>query len=150
MRTAMVVFIVLGLVGSLLAADQFIGTWKINSAKSGPMPPPKSGIVKIEARENGLKVAFDYKSADGKVTRTEYTAKYDGKDYPVTGNANVEAVALARTDANTIEAAWKKGGTVIERDRGVVSNDGKTLTVTSKGKNVQGQEINNIIVFDKQ
>ena len=32
----------------------------------------------------------------------------------------------------------------------VVSQDGKTMTITSKGTNAQGQTVNNVNVFEKQ
>ena len=150
MRKVMLFVAVLGLFGSLWAANPFIGTWKINMAESSPIPPHESGIIKIEAQDNGLKVVSDEVGADGKATRTEYAAKYDSKDYPVTGNPNVDTVAITRIDANTVEAVWKKGGIAVGRNRGVVSKDGKTMTVTTKGKNAQGQEVTNTLVLNKE
>jgi hypothetical protein len=149
MRKAMLFLAVFGLVSSLWAADPFVGTWKVNIAKSIPTPPPKSGIVKIEAQDNGFKVVFDGVSADG-VTHMEYAAKYDGKDYPVTGDPNADTVALTKIDANTVEPVWKKGGMEVSLQRGVVSKDGKTMTLTTKGKNAQGQEVTNTLVLNKQ
>jgi hypothetical protein len=32
----------------------------------------------------------------------------------------------------------------------VISKDGKTRTSTFKGKNAEGQDINNVVVYDKQ
>jgi hypothetical protein len=149
MRKAMLFLAVFGLIGSLWAADPFVGTWKVNIAKFSPTPPPTSGIVRIEAQVSGLKVVFDGVSADG-ITHMEYAAKYDGKDYPVTGAPNVDTVALTRIDTNTGEAVWKKGGIEVSRQRGVVSKDGKTMTLTPKGKNAQEQEVTNILVLNKQ
>jgi hypothetical protein len=34
--------------------------------------------------------------------------------------------------------------------RRVVSKDGKTMTVTTKGTNAQGQAVNNVAVFAKE
>src|SRR5262245_35047842 len=68
----------------VMGADMFSGTWKLNVAKSkySPGPAPKSGTLKVEAVEGGLKVTNDGENAEGKKTHTEYTVKFDGKDYP--------------------------------------------------------------------
>jgi hypothetical protein len=150
MHKAMLFLAVFGLVGSLWAAAPFIGTWKVNIAESSPIPLLKSGIVKIEPQDNGLRVVFDRVGADGKVTHTEYAAKYDGKDHPVTGDPNVDMVALTRIDANAVEAVWNKGGREVGRNRGIVSRDGKTMTVITRGNNEQRQEVTNTLVLNKQ
>ena len=39
---------------------------------------------------------------------------------------------------------------MVQTLRRVVSQDGKTMTVTTKGTNTQGQAMNNVAVFEKQ
>jgi hypothetical protein len=83
---------------SLIAADAAIGTWKLNVAKSkfSPGPPPQSATVTYEESGRGVKRTGEAVSADGTKTSFEYTAQYDGKDYPITGNPNADTVALKR------------------------------------------------------
>jgi hypothetical protein len=88
--------------------------------------------------------------AEGKPTLVQYTAKYDGKDYPVTGAQDFDAIALKRVDAVTAQATLKKGGKVTQTTTRVVSKDGKTLTLTTTGTNAKGQAVNNVLVFDKR
>jgi hypothetical protein len=88
--------------------------------------------------------------ADGTKTSFEYTAQYDGKEYPITGNANADTVALKQVNDRTVEATLKKGGKVVTNARRVVSTDGKTLTLTLTGTNAQGQTMRNVQVFEKQ
>ena len=132
--------------------DPLIGTWKLNVAKStySPGPPQKGGTVKFEAAGEGIKLTADIQDADGSATHTEYTGNYDGKDYPLTGSAAADTVSLKRIDANTTERTDKKGGKVVATFTRKVSSDGKTLTVTHKGTNAQGQPVNNLIVLEKQ
>ena len=59
-------------------------------------------------------------------------------------------VSLKRIDARTTERTDKKGGAVAQTIRRVVSADGKTMNVTVKGKNAQGQAMSNVVVFEKQ
>lgn len=137
---------------SAQAADLRIGTWKLNVAKSkfSPGPPPQSLTVKVEPSGKGEKVSTEGVAADGKPTMTGYTASFDGKDYPLTGSQIADKVSLKRIDARTTERTDKKDGKVAATLKRVVSQDGKTLTVTVKGTNAQGQAMNNVLVFDKQ
>ena len=47
-------------------------------------------------------------------------------------------------------APTRKAGRSLQTLTRVVAQDGKTMTVTSKGTNAQGQAMNNVVVFDKQ
>src|SRR5712692_1107119 len=134
------------------AADQHSGTWKMNSDKSkySPGPAPKSSTVKIEADEKGVKIDAEIVNADGSPTHVQYDAKFDGKDYPVTGIPYADAVSVKRIDANTIESTMKKGGQVTMTVTSKFSNYGKTRTSTFKGKDAEGHEVHNVVVSDKQ
>jgi len=81
---------------------------------------------------------------------TDYTAAYDGNDYPIKGSPVANTVTLKRIDARTTERFDKKDGHVMLVYRRVVSPDGKTMTVTIEGVNAQGQKVNNVVVFEKQ
>jgi hypothetical protein len=104
----------------------------------------------IEAAGDGEKATTEGVNAAGTATMTQYTAQYDGKDYPMTGSQNVDTVALKRIEARTLERTDKKGDKVVGTLTRVVSEDGKTMTVTLKGTNAQGQAVNNVIVWEKQ
>jgi hypothetical protein len=145
-------FAMVVLVGSLIAADAAIGTWKLNVAKSrySPGPPPKSAIFTYEAIGEGIRRTGETVNADGQTISFEYTAQYDGKDYPIRGNPNADTVSLKRVNDRTVEATLKKNGKVTTTVRRVVSSDGKTLTLTMTGTNAQGQTVNNVTVYEKQ
>ena len=134
------------------AADEHSGTWKMNPAKSNysPGPAPKSITVKIVSDADNMKLTSDGIDAAGKPTHVEYTAKYDGKDYPITGIPNADTIALERLDASTIRSTTKKGDQVVMTVTSVISKDGKTRTATFKGKNAEGLDVNNVVVYDKQ
>ena len=134
------------------AADQQSGTWKMNSAKSNynPGPAPKSNTVKIASDADNIKLSSDGIDAAGNPTHVEYTAKYDGKDYPITGVPNADTIALERLDASTIRSTMKRGDQVVMTVTSVISKGGTTRTSTFKGKNAEGQDINNVVVYNKQ
>src|SRR5712692_4519063 len=134
------------------AADQHSGTWKMNPAKSkySPGPAPKSTTVKIDSDADNIKLSSDGIDAAGNPTHVEYTAKYDGKDYPITGLPNADTIAIERLDASTIRSTIKKGDQIVMTVTSVISKDGTTRTSTFKGKDAQGQDVNNVVVYNKQ
>ena len=129
-----------------------IGTWKLNVAKStySPGPAPKSLTVVFAAAGQGVKFSAEGVNGDGSKLAIAYTANYDGKDVPVTGNPAIDTVSWKRINATTVEETDKKGGKVFGTLTRVVSADGQSMTNTFKGTNPQGQAVNNVIVFDKQ
>jgi hypothetical protein len=133
-------------------ADPHHGTWVVNVAKSKytPGPPPKEQTSVYSAAGEGLKVSTKGTSADGKPTMTDFTANFDGKDHPVKGNPDWDAVSLKRVDSHTIEFTRKKAGKTVQTATSVVSKDGKTRTITSSGVNAQGQKINTVGVYERK
>ncbi len=150
--TTVLLLAALALAVTAAAADQHSGTWKMNPAKSkySPGPAPKSTTVKVEADEKGVEIDAKIVNADGSPAHVEYDAKFDGKDYPVTGLPYADTVSVKRIDANTIEATMKKGGQVTMIVTTKVSEDGKTRTSTFKGKDAEGHVVHNVVVSDKQ
>jgi hypothetical protein len=134
------------------AADQLSGTWKMNAGKSkySPGPATKDLTVVVESDQNNYKLDATGTDGDGKPIHVQYSAKFDGKDYPATGIANADTVSMKRIDANTIETTQKKDGKVVMTITTKVSNDGKTRTSTWRGKNAEGKDVHNVVVFDKQ
>ena len=145
--------LVLALAVIALAADPFVGTWRMNAAKSKfSSPPPKSYAMKIEAQEkNGSqKIVIDEVDADGKATHRAFAQKYDGKDYPETGDQYADMTSATKADSNTVDYLFKKNGKEVFRGRAVISKDGKTQTDTGSGKDAKGQAITYTIVMEKQ
>jgi hypothetical protein len=133
--------------------DPQVGAWKLNVAKSkySPGPAPKSGTTTIEVAGAGTRVVVDQVLPDGTQRHWEFTANYDGKDSPVTGNnPDADTVARTRINASTVQTISKKGGKVTTTQTSAVSSDGKTRTVTTKGVNAKGERVSNVAVYDRQ
>jgi hypothetical protein len=132
--------------------DPFVGTWRLNPAKStyNPGPVPKSVVSTYEAAGKGLKVSVKNESASGMVEYS-YTTNLDGKESPVTGNNPLaDTVVVTRIDPRTLELVNKRAGKTTTTQRNVVSADGKTRTVTTTGTDAKGQKINNVGIFERQ
>jgi len=134
-----------------LASDVNMGTWKLNEAKS-KFPPgaTKNQKVVYEAAGDQVKVALDGMTADGKSLHIEWTGKYDGKFYPLTGDAGVDERAYKQINAHTMEITSKKGGKIVSTSRIVVAADGKSRTVTSSGTNSKGAKVTTVAAYDKE
>ena len=135
--------------------DPWIGTWKVNLAKSTYSPGPKPTVaatVTMEPSAGGLKIAIDAANPQGQPTHTEMVGAFDdGKDNPVVGAMTPNSTtSYKRVDGRTFEALGKVDGKPTTTTRIVISADGKTMTATQTGKNAQGDTVNNVIVADKQ
>src|ERR1700687_4802754 len=137
--------------GVCLADDPMIGTWKLNEAKSKiGAGSPKNTTVIYEAAGDSVKVTTDGSDGDGKPSHSEWTGKYDGKDYPVTGDPNIDTRSYKKVNDHTLAFTNKKGDKVTISGRGVVSADGKTRTGTITGTDSKGKKYTATAVYDKQ
>ena len=133
------------------AANPNLGTWKLNEAKSKLAPgTPKNTKVVYAAAGDSIKATIDGVDGQGKPTHNEWTGKFDGKDYPVTGDSASDSRALKQIDDRTLELTVKKGGKVTMTGKAVVSADGKSRTVTISGTDAAGKKIESTAVYDKQ
>ena len=132
--------------------DPLIGTWVLNLAKStyDPGPAPKSIKRTYSMSGTMVKSVFVTVDAAGKSTTGRYTAAYDGKDYPLTGNATADMISLKRVNGNTVDASLTKGGKEMSHSHRVIAMDGKTMTITTTGTGAKGEKINNVAVFDRK
>ncbi len=133
------------------AADAFIGTWKLNEAKSKiAVGSLKNTTVVYEAAGDSVKVTTDGTDGDGKPSHSEWTGKFDGKDYPVTGDPSTDTRSYKTVNDHTLAFTNKKGDKITISGRGVVSADGKTRTVTITGTDSKGKKYTSTAVYDKQ
>lgn len=133
------------------AADANMGTWKLNEAKSKmSADAPKNGTVVYEAAGDSVKVTVDGTDASGKATHNEWTGKFDGKDYAVTGDPTSDMRAYQRVDDHTLMMTIKKDGKTMATGTIKVSADGMSRTVSTQGTDAAGKNVSNTAVYDKQ
>jgi len=133
------------------AENPNMGTWKLNEAKSKFSPgATKNSTVVYEAAGDSVKVTTDGTSGDGKPVHTEWTGKFDGKDYPVTGGAAGVTRSYKVIDAHTMEVTGKENGKVTTSGKIVVAADGKSRTVNISGTDSSGKKFTSNAVYDKQ
>jgi len=133
------------------ADDPNMGTWKLNETKSTAAPGmEKLTTVVYEAAGDQVKVTIDGTDASGKPIHNEWTGKFDGKDYAVTGDPTSDMRSYKKIDAHTLKFTVKKGDKTTALGRIVVAADGKSRTVTAKGTDEHGKAFKNTSAYDKQ
>ena len=134
------------------AADPVIGTWQLNVSKSKftPGPAPKSETRTYSQSGPSITLVIKRVGADGNEMTSQATYQLDGKDYPWTGDPSVDSLSVKQVDSNTVKFTQNKAGKVVSTGSRTVSQDGKTLTLKSKGTTAKGEKSENVGVFDKQ
>ena len=136
---------------ALYAADPNLGTWKLNESKSKlAASGAKNTTVVYAAAGDSVKITVDGVDGAGKTMHSEWTGKYDGKDYPVTGDAASDTRSYTKVDANTLSFVGKKGGKTVFTGKVVVAADGKSRTVTGEGQDANGKSLSSTSVYDKK
>jgi hypothetical protein len=133
------------------ALNPLLGTWLLNRAKSTfiPAPGPKGQMRTYAPAGDGEKLTARGIDWEGKMTLVQYTAKYDGRNYPITGSSGGDLISLRRIDNFTTQSSEKRDGKAVIVATRTVSKDGKTLTVLTKGTTAKGEVIDAVMVFDR-
>jgi len=136
--------------GACFASPQ-LGTWKLNPAKSktGRGIGRNNTVVYEWAFPLRYRVEIDGIDAKGKAFHSQWVGDFDGKDYPVSGDATSDARAYSKVNDNTLNFTIKKGGKVTATGRIVVAADGKTRTVTSWSRDSKGKRITIRAIYNK-
>jgi hypothetical protein len=152
MRTSLLMLgFCLAAVMCFAANEAMMGTWKLNEAKSKlAAGGPKNNTVTYEAAGDSIKVTIEGTAPDGTALHSEWTGKFDGKDYPSTGNPNEDMRSSKQIDDHTLHVTSKKDGKVVLTAHVVLAADGKSRTVTTTGTDAKGKKYKSVSVYDKQ
>ena len=136
---------------SSLAQSPQLGTWKLNEAKSKMAAgAPKNTTVTYDAQGDEVKVTTEGTSGDGQPMHTEWTGKFDGKDYPASGVPDADSRSYKAINEHTLMMENKKNGKVTTSGRIVVAADGKSRTVTAQTTDSAGKKVSSTAVYDKE
>jgi hypothetical protein len=152
---ATILFVLAVAAATMAADDPFNGTWKLNAAKSkapgGRLPHPSSTNI-FEIKGNTVHLITDETDASGKPVHVEYTAKLDGKEYPVKvtpPSPGAYTISLKRINLHTREFIENIGKFTI-KGRDVLSEDGKSFSRIVNSRDAEGHDTSVIQVFEKQ
>jgi hypothetical protein len=135
--------LVLGALTLMAAGDPFIGTWKLDVAKSKYSPGPglQSQTVTIGADK------VEVSGVDDKGQAANWSYPVGPGPVMITGVPDASVIETRK--GNTMEHTWK-WGKAREKGHGVISKDGKTMTYTLTGTNAEGKKVNDKSVYEKQ
>ena len=122
--------------GAKVANDLFAGEWTQDLSKTRL----RQGLVFKFEPDGTDRVRF---SGD-----FSYTARFDGKQYDLRNSRN-DTVTLALVDPHTVEATYRRGDQVTQKDRWVVSANGQEMKLTSTGTLETGQRLSETLTFKK-
>ena len=131
-----------------------VGTWELNLAKStfSPGPPPQRQTLIFRAAGPQWTALLQGVEASGQPINPDMNnlaITFDGRDHP-TATGDYDTTAWKPSGPNKYEVIRKKAGKIVLISTNELSNDGKTMTITTKGVNANGQTVHNVRVYDKQ
>jgi hypothetical protein len=133
------------------AADPNVGSWKLNEAKSKFAPgAPKNVTVVYTAEGDSYKCVVDGVDGTGKPSHNEWTGKFDGKDYPVTGDPTADTRSVKMVSAGHYSLTNKKDGKTVLTGTVEFSSDQKTRTLTTHSTDAAGKKLTSVAVYDRQ
>jgi hypothetical protein len=137
---------------SFAQTEPLVGSWRLNVAKStfNPGPGPRAQTWTIESAGGGLRLNLEGMGAQGGQQKSEWPIVFDGRPHPVTGNVNTDAITSRRIDPYTLQGEYLKGGSTVGNWTIVVSRDGRVTTITASQRLANGQQNNNVSVFERQ
>jgi hypothetical protein len=133
------------------AGNSLLGTWNLNEGESTRAPGTgKSNTVLCKAAGESVRITADGTDALGKPAHSEWTGRFDGRDYPVIGDPFSDSRSYNKIDDRTLEMTVKKNGKITATGRIVVSADGKRRILTLSGISARGKSFVNTYVYYKQ
>lgn len=133
------------------AGDPNVGTWKLNEAKSKiPAGAGMNTTVTYTMEGDQYKCVTDGKDGQGNAYQTEWTGKFDGKDYAVKGDARSDMRSLKKTGPGHYAITNKKDGKTTMTGTVVFSKDLKTRTLTTHGTDDKGKKWTATYVYERQ
>jgi hypothetical protein len=152
MRHARIAVGLLGSAMALIAADPYVGTWKLDPAKSKYKSggPPKEQTVVITQQGDREKIVLTGTAADGSPVSARLTVPIAGGEGTVEESERYDAVSVKRISDHARESRYSKGGKHVMTLRSTISKDGTTMTNTLKGVDRNGKPVEGTAVYDKQ
>ena len=136
-----------------ITAEQelLLGSWRLDLVKSRytPGPPPRSETRTYVRDQEGMKGTINRRREDGREEVIHYRADFD-HEFPVMGTQAYDTIRLKRIDARSAEAVLSHAGRVFGTARRVISEDGRTMTITFRQEDRAGILESNVAVYRKQ
>ncbi len=138
--------------GMLFAANPFTGKWKMNHQKSSQTKGTlqKDETMTISDQGDQMVVVVTGTGDDGAPIAIHYVVPVGGGTGQMQQAGSYNGVSSQRVNDNTRDTTYTKDGKELVTEHTVVSADGKTMTVTVKGIDSNGNPVEQVLVFEKE
>jgi hypothetical protein len=152
MRIARLISVLAVVATALVAASPYVGTWKLDPAKSKYKTgsAPKEQTVAISESAGDLHVVVKGVASNGTPISSHTVVPAAGGAGKIVESTAYDGVSNKRVSESERETSYSKGGKVIYTVHSKVSADGKTLTTHAKGMTAAGQMVEGTNVYSKQ
>ena len=140
------------MLSSVLAAADFTGTWKLNTAKSKytGMPTPKEMTVVYTPQGSGWTYEAKGVNGEGQPVQSSFTYVKDGDDIQLQNSPFGDTLVLKNASGTVATGTFKRGGKAVGSVKRRLSADGKTMTLEGSTTSADGKKINYTAVYEKQ
>jgi hypothetical protein len=135
-------------VATFAADSPFSGTWKLKPIEGDATG--RTSTAQVEADREHFKLNQQFVNEKGKSSKISFDAKFDRKDYPVSGDEGSDSVSIQRMSDRELKLTYKKAGKVTAISDVKISTNGKTATVTSVDYKNGEPGQNSTAVYEKQ
>ena len=157
MRKLMLLVTVLGLAGSLSAADPIVGTWKVNPAKSKAPASAAANTKETiavfrEIDADTIEGTSTETRNDGSTVSAKWTVPKRGGNLTYQQGGPAQGISIIATiiDLNTTYNTYLQNGKQVGLMHVSISKDGKTFTTSWKGTDAQGKPYEYFVLYEKQ
>lgn len=133
--------------------NPLLGKWWVIAIRStyDPGPAPVREYTILESYgDDGLSFTSHAVMSDKSVTQRAWTAKFDGRDYPVSGDPYCDAVVLKRINVRTLMLVYKSKGSLVRTEVMEISQDGAHMALVRLGLDPQGAAVNDTLVSERE
>ncbi|HVV44970.1 MAG TPA: hypothetical protein VHC72_07180 [Bryobacteraceae bacterium] len=138
----------------LWAADPVVGTWKLNLAKSkiSGAPGVKEWTLVITEQQGQFEVVSRSTGSDGSRMSARYTVPVEGGPVKYSEGGPPPGVSqeMKRVGEGKADFIVMRDGKEVQVEHAVLSPDGQTLTLTTKGATAEGQPYEAVEDLEKQ
>jgi hypothetical protein len=132
------------------SSDPLVGSWKLNVARSTFVGDvPTKATRDVDPEKGGIHIVDTVAYKDGHAIRTEWVAKYDGKDYPMKSDPT-HTISISRASDHFFNFKIKVNGRVTTTGQIVCSPDRQSQTITATEVDAHGTQTQFATFWDRE
>ncbi|MDA1371547.1 MAG: hypothetical protein O2971_12410 [Proteobacteria bacterium] len=132
--------------------NPFAGNWILDVSastfESAPVPRTQTRAYQLRGGETFVFI-LDGMAADGSRQHFSATYMYDNQEYPMASlnQSQLLTIAYNKVDDRTVEYRIKADGQLAQSGTKELATNGRTMTITTRSVNQQGQTLTDTLVF---